>query len=165
MSIIIFSFENPKHAICCFLFYTVGMENTDKKEKGQGFWRRIDNALANLGMTQSELAHTIGIPTNSISTARSRSTLFDVELSYRIAKALHVSFEYLATGIARSDDVVLDDAFEDIRLGKRTREIALLLPMLKDQDADMILTMLERLGYKAPEQNPSPYSTTSLKNA
>lgn len=151
MSTILLSFEKAPHVVQIIVLYTFYMSDTKKKEKGKAFWQRIDTLLATRKISQSELARAVGIPTNSISTARSRNTLFDIELSYRIAQTLHVSCDYLATGIQKSEDPVLEEAFEDIRLGKRTRDIALFLPALKDKDADMILTILERLGYELPE--------------
>lgn len=142
------------------------MAKIDKTEKGKAFWHRIDETLARRNMTQGELARIVGIPTNSISTARSRNTLLDIDLSNRIATALHITLDYLATGITKSEDPVLDEAIEDIKLGKRTRDIALLLPALKDQDADMLLAMLERLGYKVPDEKHTEVLPNShLRNA
>ncbi len=81
-----------------------------------------------------------------ISVMRKRLSMPNAEIACRIANALNTTVEYLVTGKTATDDIVFDTTVEDIRMGKKTREIALLLPELDNQQADLILAMIHQMG-------------------
>lgn len=121
-----------------------------KPRQGKHFWQQVDTLLLLKGLRQADLVRATGIASGKLSVMKKRLSMPNAETACLIAQALHTSVEFLVTGKTSSDDFELDLAFEDIRLGKKTREIALLLPNLNNQQADLILGMMQQMRLFEP---------------
>ncbi len=85
----------------------------------------------------------------AISAAKTSGSLPIVHNALALANALDTTLEYLLYGNAKDfwDDVDLKEAFDDISLGKKTRQIAIILPSLTDKQLEVILANLDSWGY------------------
>lgn len=119
------------------------------KQLGHGFWQRVDELLTKKTLKQYQLAELAGMSRTAISAAKTSGSLPIVHNALAIANALDTTLEYLLYGNAKDfwDDVDLKEAFDDISLGKKTRQIAIILPSLTDKQLEVILANLDSWGY------------------
>lgn len=121
------------------------------KRLGHDFWQRVDELLAKKNLKQYQLAELAGMSRTAISAAKTSGSLPIVHNALAIANALDTTLDYLLYGTMKDfwDDIDLKDAFDDISLGKKTRQIAIILPSLTNKQLDVILANLDSWGYLA----------------
>ncbi len=117
-----------------------------------GFWQNVDNELAYLGKSRKELAAEAHFDVSYISKGIERNSIPIADTAVRIARALHVSVEYLldmetpskSKTNSKGYDISTDD-IEAIKSYHRNKNLINQFEQLPQQGQEMIVQTMTSL--------------------
>ena len=109
----------------------------------ENFWKRVDEELEYKGRTRISLAEECGFSVSYISKGIVRGSNPTLDLAIKIANALNVSLEYLATGSNDSLNKNKSEESEQLRLYRKHSEIIKKCEQLSPEKEKLLATIAD----------------------